>query len=58
MGADLAPLVKAERIGLRGIQGRVLAVDALNAVYQFLALVRDGRGELLRNRRGSPPPTS
>lgn len=54
MGADLAPLVKAERIGLRGIQGRVLAVDALNAVYQFLALVRDGRGELLRNRRGQP----
>ncbi|MCC6039651.1 MAG: flap endonuclease-1 [Thermofilum sp.] len=54
MGADLAPLVRAERIGLRGIQGRVLAVDALNAVYQFLALVRDERGELLRNRRGQP----
>ncbi len=30
----------------------MLAVDALNAVYQFLALVRDERGELLRNRRG------
>ncbi|MEM2678031.1 MAG: flap endonuclease-1 [Thermofilaceae archaeon] len=52
MGSKLTPLIKPERIGLGGLEGRVLAVDALNAIYQFLALVRDGRGEPLRNSRG------
>jgi len=52
MGTRLTPLIKPVRIGLKGIAGKVLAVDALNAIYQFLALVRDPRGELLRNRRG------
>ncbi|MEM1908279.1 MAG: hypothetical protein QXT79_02800, partial [Thermofilaceae archaeon] len=52
MGSKLTPLIKPERIGLEGLEGRVLAVDALNAIYQFLALVRDARGEPLRNSRG------
>lgn len=47
----MTPLIKVEKIGLEGIRGKVLAVDALNAVYQFLALVRAGT-EPLRNRRG------
>lgn len=52
MGSRLTPLIKPEKIGLKGVEGKVLAVDALNAVYQFLALVRGGRGELLSNSRG------
>lgn len=52
MGANLTPLVPREKIGLEGVAGKTLAVDALNAVYQFLALVRDRRGELMRNERG------
>jgi len=44
-------LIEIEKIGLKGICGKVLAVDALNAVYQFLALVRAGT-EPLKNRRG------
>lgn len=51
MGAPLTPLIEIEKIGLKGICGKVLAVDALNAVYQFLALVRAGT-EPLKNRRG------
>jgi len=51
VGAPLTPLIEIEKIGLKGICGKVLAVDALNAVYQFLALVRAGT-EPLKNRRG------
>jgi flap endonuclease-1 len=51
MGSQLTPLIETEKIGLKGVYGKVLAVDALNAVYQFLALVRVGT-EPLRNRRG------
>lgn len=51
MGAQLTPLIEIEKIGLKGVCGKVLAVDALNAVYQFLALVRTGT-EPLRNRKG------
>lgn len=52
MGANLTPLMPREKIGLKGVAGKTLAVDALNAVYQFLALVRDRRGGPMRNERG------
>lgn len=49
---NLTPLIFREKVGLEGITGKTLAVDTLNAVYQFLALVRDRKGELMRNERG------
>ncbi|MEM0257507.1 MAG: flap endonuclease-1 [Thermofilum sp.] len=52
MGCRLTPLVTPLRIGLAGVTGRTLAVDALNAIYQFLALVRTSSGGFLRNRKG------
>ncbi|MCS7105415.1 MAG: flap endonuclease-1 [Thermofilaceae archaeon] len=52
MGTNLTPLVERVRIGLKGLTGKTLAVDALNAIYQFLALVRDPRGGPMRNNRG------
>lgn len=52
MGCRLTPLVTPVRIGLAGVAGRTLTVDALNAIYQFLALVRTKTGDFLRNRKG------
>lgn len=52
MGCHLTPLITPERIGLPGVTGKVLAVDAFNTIYQFLALVRTGTGDFLRNHRG------
>lgn len=52
MGCRITPLITPEKIGLAGIAGKTLAVDALNAVYQFLALVRTETGDFLRNSQG------
>lgn len=52
MGCRLTPLVTPTRVGLAGVTGKTLTVDALNAIYQFLALVRTPLGDFLRNRKG------
>ncbi len=52
VGTGLTPIIPLIKVGLRGVKGRVLAVDALNVIYQFLALVRGPGGEPLRNRQG------
>ncbi|AKG39163.1 hypothetical protein MA03_07845 [Infirmifilum uzonense] len=52
MGTYLTPIITRTRIGLRGLAGKVLAVDALNSIYQFLALIRGPRGEPLRRSDG------
>jgi len=45
LGFNLAPLVVKQRLTLNDLWGRVLAVDANNMLYQFLALIRmrDGK---------------
>ena len=45
MGFNLAPILVKQRLSLNDLWGRVLAVDANNMLYQFLALIRmsDGR---------------
>jgi len=45
LGFNLTPIVIKQRLALNDLWGRVLAVDANNMLYQFLALIRmrDGR---------------
>lgn len=45
MGFNLTPIVIKQRLTLNDLWGRVLAVDANNMLYQFLALIRmrDGK---------------
>lgn len=53
MGTPLTPIIRPiHKIGLRGIRYKIIAVDALNAVYQFLALIRLPDGELFRDKKG------
>ena len=53
MGVDLGPLTKGRRqIKLEELHGRSLAVDAHNALYQFLAVIRGEHGEPLMDSKG------
>jgi flap endonuclease-1 len=52
MGTYLTPLISPKLVELDRLQGRILAIDAFNSIYQFLALVRDKYGRPLTNSRG------
>jgi flap endonuclease-1 len=52
MGLDLKPLVNSSPIMISELSGKVIAVDAYNTIYQFLATIRGATGELLTNNSG------
>lgn len=52
MGLDLKPLITPAPLKLAELSGKVVAIDAFNAIYQFLATIRGPTGELLTNGRG------
>src|ERR1051326_6556592 len=52
MGLDLKPLVEPYPIAISELSDKVVAVDAYNAIYQFLATIRGPTGELLSNANG------
>ncbi len=52
MGLPLAKLVKPRKISFSSLSGRALAIDAFNAIYQFLALIRRGPGVPLTDSQG------
>src|ERR671920_531977 len=52
MGLDLKPLIAPTNITISELSNKVVAVDAYNAIYQFLATIRGPTGELLTNGEG------
>ena len=52
MGLDLKPLVTSSDITISELSNKVVAVDAYNAIYQFLATIRGPTGDLLTNNKG------
>lgn len=54
MGLNLKPLVTSNSIRIPELVGKVVAVDAFNVIYQFLATIRGPTGELLANIHGEP----
>ena len=52
MGVKLKDFVLARAIKLEELNGRILAVDAHNMLYQFLTTIRQRDGSLLVNSRG------
>jgi flap endonuclease-1 len=53
MGLDLKPLVTSSDITISELSNKVVAVDAYNAIYQFLATIRGPTGDLLTNDKGN-----
>ncbi len=52
LGVDLSPILKPEPKTLADFQGKVIAIDAYNALYQFLSIIRQPDGTPLKDRRG------
>ncbi len=52
MGVDLSDLVPRQKTSLDDLSGKTLAVDAYNALYQFLAIIRGPTGAPLMDRTG------
>ncbi len=52
MGLKLSKLVVKHEIKLESLRGRIIAIDAYNALYQFLALIRVSYGIPLRDKHG------
>lgn len=52
MGVNLSDIVPVERLQLENLRGKTLAIDAYNAIYQFLSIIRQPDGTPLKDDRG------
>ncbi|HDI12498.1 MAG TPA: flap endonuclease-1 [Hadesarchaea archaeon] len=52
MGVQLGDIVPKQKVELGQLRGRIIAIDAMNSLYQFLSIIRQRDGELLRNSKG------
>lgn len=52
MGVDLRDLVPKTTVNLATLSGKSVAIDAYNALYQFLAIIRQPDGTPLKDRTG------
>ncbi|MFW9846082.1 MAG: flap endonuclease-1 [Candidatus Thorarchaeota archaeon] len=52
MGTKLGDIVNAESISLEALSGRIIAIDAFNTIYAFLAGIRQPDGTPLMDRQG------
>src|SRR5256886_7101658 len=52
MGINLSNIVTLEPRRLEDFSGKVLAIDAFNTLYQFLAIIRQPDGTPLMDRQG------
>jgi flap endonuclease-1 len=52
MGVDLGDLFEKREIELSGLNGKVIAIDAYNILYQFLSTIRQRDGTHLIDARG------
>lgn len=52
MGVDLKDLIPRTPIALESLSGKVIAIDAYNALYQFLSIIRQPDGTPLKDRYG------
>ncbi|MFB6265825.1 MAG: flap endonuclease-1 [Candidatus Nanohaloarchaea archaeon] len=52
MGTDLGDLIEPVEIGFEEMNDRVVAVDAMNTLYQFLSIIRQRDGTPLKDSQG------
>jgi len=52
VGVDLSDVVPKQGRRLEDLQGKVIAIDAYNALYQFLSSIRQPDGTPLKDKRG------
>jgi len=52
MGVQLGDIVPKQKVGLEQLRGQIIAIDAMNSLYQFLSIIRQRDGELLKDSKG------
>ncbi len=52
MGVNLRDIAEPKKIELSDLQGKTVAIDAFNTLYQFLSIIRGETGDLLKDNRG------
>lgn len=52
MGVQLGDIVLKQKVGLEQLRGQIIAIDAMNSLYQFLSIIRQRNGELLKDSKG------
>ena len=52
MGVNLKDLLPKKEITFNEMKGKRIAIDAMNALYQFMAIIRQRDGELLQDSKG------
>ena len=52
MGVKLKDLINGEKLRFEDLSGKKIAIDAFNALYQFLAIIRVGPGVPLKDSYG------
>ena len=52
MGVNLREIVRHEPLEFRDLKGKVIAIDALNSLYQFLSIIRQPDGTPLMDSNG------
>ncbi|RLG17030.1 flap endonuclease-1 [Nanoarchaeota archaeon] len=52
MGVDIREIVSGKKTTLEGLSGKKVAVDAYNAIYQFLSIIRQRNGTPLMDSKG------
>ena len=53
MGVNISKIVSRKKISFEDLSGKKVALDAYNALYQFLTVIRDSAGNPLRDRKGN-----
>lgn len=52
MGVNLRVLIPKTKVDFKSLSGKTVAIDAYNALYQFLAIIRQPDGTPLKDRSG------
>ncbi|KYC53045.1 MAG: Flap endonuclease 1 [Candidatus Methanofastidiosum methylothiophilum] len=52
MGVNLGEIVPKQKIDISELKGKRVAIDAYNALYQFLSIIRQRDGTPLKNSKG------
>ena len=52
MGVQLSDIVDARKLSIGELQGRIVAFDGNNILYQFLSIIRGRDGQPLKDREG------
>ena len=53
MGLQISEIISKKELEFKDLKGKTLAVDAFNAIYQFLTTIRQPDGTPLKDSKGN-----